>query len=437
MRLPVVNDASPDEAAESAGSIRIDCSLLIPGRGAPQDNATLVATDGKIIHIGPTASLPHKYARLPASRVATLMPGLCDAHVHYLGMTTYSVDEATTTSPALAGARCARDIAATLNAGYTFVRELAGYGAEISRAIDEGWLAGPRIASAVAILSTTAGHGDARSLPESLVHEAMCTRNLPLHIVDGVDECVKGVRTMLRRGAQCIKVATSGGVASSDDPWCQQFSLAEVKAIVDEADRWDCKVAAHCHGGRGVQVALEAGVGSIEHGTEIDDECVRMMKAQEATLVATRSILEFALAHPEAWTPEQRRKVERIAKTHWDSYTRCIEAGVKIALGTDLGVSTAKTQYNHGMNGGEFAFAVKAGLTPLEAIEAGTVNVVETLGKRAPKKGLLKVGWDADFIEVNGNPLDDIKMLAGPENVTRVWKDGVLLKSPGRPIGLA
>ena len=148
---------------------------------------------------GPSSSLPEKYACVRGTHVPTLLPGLWDAHVHFLGCTTYLVDESATTSPALAGVRSARDIVTTLNSGYTSVREMAGYGVELRQVVSEGWIPGPAIYSAVAILSPTAGHADARSVPQSQLTEARECKGLPFFTCDGEAECVKAVRTMVRR----------------------------------------------------------------------------------------------------------------------------------------------------------------------------------------------------------------------------------------------
>ena len=158
------------------------------------------------------------------------------------------------------------------------------------------------------------------------------------------------------------------------------------------------------------------------------------MLKKNVYLVPTRSIFEFGLVHPEAWTPPQRQKLHDLASQHWDSYRRAIAAGVKVALGTDLGLSAEKG-YKHGSNAGELFWAVKAGMTPLQAIEAGTANPPETLGNGAPQSGQLRAGFDADLIGMDVNPLDRIKSLAEPDRIKFVWKDGVCVKKPGSPVG--
>lgn len=361
---------------------------------------------------------------------------LMSVQVHYMGMAQPILDVVGTTSMALAGARSARDIAATLNAGFTSVREMAGYGAELSKAINEGWLAGPNIYSSVALLSQTAGHGDLHSLPLEMVQDGI-THGLPLCVCDGVDECIKGVRKQVRRGAKVIKVCATGGVLSLlDSPQCPQFSPAELEAIVQEAARTDMIVGAHCHGKRGIMAALHAGVKTIEHGSFLDKEAIDLMLEKDAMLVATRSIVEYLSAHDQDLAPAGRKKIHETDAAHKKSYAMAVKAGVKCALGTDLGMSSNAIPFNHGMDGLEFYYAVVAGMTPLQAIEAGTANAPDTLGPQAPMSGQLKEGYDADFIALSENPLDDIKVLAAVEKVTHVWKGGKLFKAPGKPVGL-
>ena len=415
---------------------RIDADLLIPGRGEPIEDASLVVKNGKIEYVGKRDHLPMPYEALTATKVPVLMPGMWDAHVHYMGGDSLRLDEVFTAPQALLGARLARDVVATLNAGFTSVRELAGFGVELSKTISAGWLPGPNIYSSVSPLSQTGGHGDAHSLPLSVVHDAI-DHGAPFGICDGVESCLKAVRTQVRRGAQVIKVCATGGVLSLlDSPNAPEFSPAELRAIVEEAARTDMIVAAHCHGKRGIMAALHAGVRTIEHGTYLDDEAISLMLEKGAMLIATRSIIEYGVNHPESMTEESYAKMLQTAEVHKKAYAKAVKAGVRVALGTDLGISSSTYQYNHGMNGGEFGHAVNAGLTPLEAIEAGTANAPETLGPRAPMTGQLKEGYDADFIALSENPLEDIWLLGKPEKVTHVWKGGKLYKEPGKVVNI-
>ena len=416
--------------------LRVDADLIIPGRGQPIKNGSMISSDGKIILVCKTDTLGPEHAKVPPITVPVLMPGMWDCHMHFMGAEKTAVDDMIMVPPAIAGARSAKDIVATLNAGFTSVRELAGYGSDLSKVISEGWLPGPNIYPAVSILSQTAGHGDAHSLPLDLLNDRM-RHGLPFYLCDGVSECIKAVRIQIRRGAKVIKVATSGGVLSIiDDPQMQKFSAKELEAIVEEATRADRIVAAHCHGRKGILAALRAGCRTIEHGSYLDQEAIELMLEMNAILVPTRSIIEYGLQHAEAFTKESYAKMVKVSEAHTKSYQLAVNAGIRIALGTDLGFSSPTIRFNHGMNGGEFRYAVDAGMTSLEAIEAGTANGPETLGLQAPKSGQLKPGYDADFIALSGNPIEDIDILADPGKVTHVWKAGNLHKSPTKPCGL-
>ena len=417
-------------------NIRIDADLLIPGRGTPLKDASCVL-DGKLIaYVGLRSDLPEEYASLSITHVPTLLPGLWDAHTHYYGARRLSIDAFYTTPPAIAGARAAHDLTATLNAGFTSVRELGGWGHQIAEAVSEGSVTGPSIYSAVSPISMTAGHGDAHGIPLPALQDAI-DHGLPLYLCDGVPECIKAVRQQLRRGASLIKVCASGGCTSQlDDPEHQQFSDAELRAMVEEAARSNRIVAAHCHGKAGIMAALRAGCKTIEHGTYLDMECVRLMREKDAMLIATRTFFEAGLQVRELWSPVSYAKLEAAAATHKAAYKMAVANGVKIALGTDLGLgglcaSPTEKVFSHGSNGKELVYAVEAGMTPLEAIEAATANAAETLGPMAPKSGQLKVGWHADLIAVKAHPLTDIEVLADVDNVSHVWRDGKLYKAPG------
>lgn len=409
----------------------IKADLLIPGRGEPLKNAALVFSHSQIEWVGSQNDIPQKYDSVTFHVVQTVMPGLWDCHIHFFGTQSASLKAIyELPSAALAGARLSRDVEATLLAGFTSVRELGGYGADISLAITEGTIIGPNIYSSVTPISMTAGHGDLHSVPMNAMLDA-CSHGIPLAICDGVDECVKTVRLMLRRGAKVIKVCATGGVTSElDDPKNRQFSDAELRAIVDEAGRASRLVAAHCHGKEGILAALRAGCKTIEHGSYLDEEVIDEMKKSDAILVATRTIAEAALTLEDAFDPISWKKVVKVSGAGRKAYRLAIEKGVTIALGTDLGLSVANSPLSHGNNGIELKWAVECGMTPLEAVEAATVTAPRTLGLQAPLSGQLKQGYDADIIALDLNPLDDIKVLSHPENIRYVWKGGKLFKHP-------
>jgi imidazolonepropionase-like amidohydrolase len=412
----------------------IKAALLIPGRGEPIKHGAVVLHEDKITWVGPQSALPLKYSALAFTEVPVLMPGLWDCHVHFFGAGSDSggsgYDAILITPAALAGARVATDLRRTLMAGFTSVREVGGYAGEIFPAVLEGSIVGPNVYSAIAPISMTGGHGDIHNLPLQTVMDANA-HGLPMAVCDGVPECIKTVRKMIRRGAKCIKVCSSGGVMSIlDDPQDAEFSPEELKAMVDEASRAKRSVAAHCHGKQGIINALNAGVKTIEHGSYMDEECVELMKEKDAIYVATALVIEEFMKDLNQLPPIQRKKLQQTAAHSRYAYSLAIRHGVKIALGTDQADSDENSWNSHGRNGKEIYYAVKAGMTPLQAIEACTATSPETLGKMAPKSGQLKEGYDADLIALLHNPLDDIELLSSGDNVTHVWKGGKLFKSP-------
>ena len=337
---PLPNHDSRVRNSEKTTEFRIDAEILIPGRGDPIQPGILIYSasetaggTGKILFVGKPEDLPQTYRKLPTQVSApVLMSGLWDCHVHFLGEARPTLEHLALLPQALAGARGARDVAATLNAGFTSVREVAGYGVELSQAVNEGWLPGPNIYSSVAAISQTAGHGDLHTMPLALIKDTI-NHGLPMCICDGVDECIKSVRLQIRRGAKVIKVCATGGVMSRiDSPTAPQFFPPELRAMVEEAARASLIVAAHCHGKAGIMAALEAGVRTIEHGSYLDKEAIDLMLDKGAMLIATRSIIAMGVDHPENMPPESYKKMLEIADDHkkayaaavWRSPCRCI-----------------------------------------------------------------------------------------------------------------
>lgn len=405
---------------------RIDADLLIPGRGEPVRQGTVVMDDGHITFAGPTADAP----ATPGARTTTapvVMPGMWECHGHFIGARSANLRDALTEPLATLGARTAADAEAALRAGFTSVREAGGVGIFLVRPIEEGTILGPTIYSAHAILSTTGGHGDIHELPVDWVHDAARAGGI-LRLCDGVAECLKAVREQLRLNARVIKVCASGGVMSEvDHPIHQQFSLEELRTIVEEAGRAERAVMAHCHGKPGIMAALEAGVRTIEHGTYLDEEACDAMIEADAILVATRFIVaKLLVVGEESGMPDYAyRKLTAIADRHAEAVALAHERGVRIALGTDIFMSGSDLPVSWGRNAMELPLLVEAGLTPLEAIECATANGPLTLGPQAPRSGVLAADHDADVITVAADPLEDITRLTDPGNVTGVWKGGV------------
>jgi imidazolonepropionase-like amidohydrolase len=406
---------------------RIEAELLIPGRGEPVRDGVVVLDGPRITYAGPAAAAPQTPGA-PVWRAAAVMPGMWDCHGHFMGARNFDLNRVTLEPPELRAARCARDLRAALDAGITSVREVGGFGVYLARAVDEGVLDGPAIYAAGAILSTTGGHGDLHSFPLAWVDDLSRHGGME-RLADGPDECAKATREQLRRNAKVIKVCASGGVLSEvDDPIHQQFTMAELRAIVEVAGLADRAVAAHCHGKPGIMAALRAGVRTIEHGTYLDDECCNAMRECGAILVPTRTIIEDMLAFRDAVPPYAMAKLEAIADIHAQAVTRAYEHGVTIAMGTDIAMTGPGLPNAWGQNGSEPGYLVKLGLTPAEAIEAATASGPLTLGPQAPRSGQLAQGYDADVITLDADPLADIGVLADPAHVTGVWTGGRQVK---------
>jgi imidazolonepropionase-like amidohydrolase len=410
-----------------AVALRIEADVLIPGRGAPVADGAVVLDGPTIAYAGPRAEAP------PADevvRVPVVMPGMWDCHTHLIGIRHVDMALALHEHAALCGARAAVDAARVLQAGFTSIREVGGFGINLATAVADGSIAGPTIYAAGAFLSQTGGHGDVHRVPLAWVHESSA-RLGKRQLCDGVPECVRAVRLQLRAGAKVIKVCASGGVLSElDDPIHQQFSDEELRAIVEEAGRAERIVAAHCHGKPGIMAALRAGVQTIEHGSYLDAEAAAAMRDAGAILVPTRFIVDRMLALTDKVPPFAAAKIVAVAERHLEAMAIAHETGVTIALGTDIGTSGPDTLVPWGMNAHELTHLVAAGLTPLEAIEAATATGPLTLGPQGPRSGLLAEGYDADVLAVAANPVDDIAVLTAPANITHVWKAGVAVKEP-------
>jgi imidazolonepropionase-like amidohydrolase len=353
-----------------------------------------------------------------------VLPGLIDSHVHL------DSDRAGNEG-LLAGFTESGELGAyetlwnahkTLSAGFTTVRNLGDPGGTLALrdAVARGWVQGPRIVDAGRSISTTSGHMDARLGVDEDLHGGIGAENL----CDGPDECRKAVRVQVGRGADVIKIATTGGVNSRIGAGLgKQMFDDEAKAIVETAQLYGKKVAVHAHGEDGIKVALRAGAHSIEHGTMMDDETIRLFKQTGAYYVPTLSTvngyLERIAKDPNAYPPEVRKKIDWRIGITGKALQRAVPAGVKIAFGTDAGVS------KHGRNADEFELMVKHGMTPATAIQAATVGAADLLGL-ANEVGTLEPGKAADLIAVAGNPLQDVTVLKRVGFVMaagRVWKD--------------
>ena len=409
---------------------RIEAGVLIPGRGEVVLDGCVVLDGAAIAYAGPAAGAPATPGA-EVLRVPAVMPGLWDCHAHFFGAKGADPVAWALEPVAVAAMRVAGDARAALDAGFTSVREVGGLGIFLARAVADGSVVGPSVYAAGTMLSPTGGHGDLHMLPDEWVCD-LARRSGLGGLCDGEPECLRAVRLQLRAGARLIKVCASGGVTSQvDDPMHQQFSDAELRAIVEEAGRAERVVAAHCHGKAGIMAALRAGVRTIEHGSYLDDEAADAMLDSGAILVPTRLICEELLAHGAAGgLPDYAyQKLVALARRHEEALELAIARGVRVALGTDIGF-TGRGLAPWGSNGAELTHLVAAGMTPLQAIEAGTATAPSTLGPQAPSSGLLAAGCDADVLGLAADPSQDVSVLADPANVTHVVRAGVLVKSP-------
>jgi imidazolonepropionase-like amidohydrolase len=405
---------------------RIEAGLLIPGRGEPVRDGVVVWDGPTITYAGPAADAPPA-GEAPSTRAAAVLPGLWDCHGHLLGWRAPDLARLPLEPVALRAARCAADLRAALDAGVTSVREVGGLGVHLARAVAEDTVAGPAIYAAGAVLSVTGGHADLHSLPLPWMAE-FCQNDGEFRLCDGADECIKAAREQLRRNARLIKVCASGGVLSEvDHPVHQQFTTAELRAVVEVAGLAERVVAAHCHGKPGIMAALEAGVRTIEHGTYLDTEACQAMRQTGAILVPTRTVITETLDGA-TLPPFAHSKLAAIADRHGQAVTLAHQQGVTIAMGTDISISGPGLANSWGRNGRELPLLAQAGLTPLEAIQAATANSPLTLGPQAPRSGQLADGYDADLITLDADPLTDITILADPAHVTGVWKGGRRVK---------
>lgn len=389
----------------------------------------MVLDGGRIDWVGPTAQAPGTGDDVAHTTVPVLLPGLWDSHVHLTGLTNTRLDDAMRVPVPVAAARAVGDAHRALRAGYTSVREVGGYGVHLARVIDEGFATGPTIYAAGDLISPTGGHADLHTYSTGCVAD-LGLRNGWLHTCDGEAEVLRAVRLQLRKNAKLVKICASGGVLTEyDHPMHQQFTDRELQLIVEEANRAERVVAAHCHGKAGILAALRAGAKTIEHGTYLDLETCQLMKEAGAMLVTTRFVKVRMLEHGRrtgmadyAW-----KKLVETADVHREAVALAIREGVAIAAGTDSLTTGQDSALPWGLHGLELALLVEAGMTPLQAIEAGTARGPEALGPQGPKSGQLAVGFDADLVALDESPLDDITILTGADHVTHVWKAGRLV----------
>ncbi|EKU83676.1 imidazolonepropionase-like amidohydrolase [Massilia sp. UYP32] len=395
--------------------------LLDVKSGRMIQNPEILVRDGKVVSLKPDAATP---PAADATRIAlpgmTLLPGLIDMHVHLDSDPTYGGYTGLEYNDRFWSALAVAHAGKTLDAGFTTVRNLGASDwndVGLGQAIAAGKVRGPRIVPAAWSFGATGGHCDSTYFPPSMEEKNKYNADSP-------DEARKSVRELRKYGAQVIKICATGGVFSRNtEPGQQQMNLAEMRAAVEEAHQWGLQVAAHAHGAAGIKDAIRAGVNTIEHASLIDDEGIALAKKHGAWLSmdiynGTYTALE---GKKNGVLEDNLRKDREVTELQRQNFKKAHAAGVKMVFGTDAGV------HPHGGNAKQFAVMVQYGMTPLQAIQAATVNAAEALARK--DIGVVEPGRYADMVAVKGDPLVDVTLLEAPAAVIQggaVVKGGAL-----------
>jgi len=407
-------------SAAFAQKTYIQCGKLIDGiSNEVQSGITIIVEANKIIDIKAGYVAGDAGDKLIFLKDKTVMPGLIDCHVHLESQgNKNSLLEGFTLTDADIAYHAAVYAKRTLLAGFTTVRDLGGSGVNISlrKAIQQGLVDGPRIITAGRAISASGGHMDnSDGFRDDAFNHKMGPDD---GVADGRDELIKAVRLQIKRGSDVIKIASTGGVLDlSENGSGAEFTIDEIKAVVETAKDYGLRVACHAHGAEGIRRAILGGVTSIEHGTFMNEEDMELAKKYGTylvpTIIAGKSVSDSAKIKG-YFPPVIARKAIEVGTQIQQTFAKAYKAGVKIAFGTDAGV------YAHGKNYMEFQYMVEAGMPPMEAIKAATTSAADLLGI-SDKTGSISKGLSADIIAVDGNPISDIKVM---KNVTFVMKEG-------------
>lgn len=398
----------------------IQCGRLIDGTSNKIQSEMTIVVEGKLI-----TDIRKGYTSGGAGdkvidlKNKTVMPGLIDCHVHLEEQgSKNSLIEGFTLTDADVAYHAQVYAKRTLMAGFTTVRDLGGTGVNISlrKAVAQGWVDGPRIITAGRAISASGGHMDnSDGFRDDAFNHKMGPDD---GVADGRDELVKAVRLQIKRGSDVIKIASTGGVLDlSENSSGAEFTIEEIKAVVETAKDYGLRVACHAHGAEGIKRAILGGVTSIEHGTFMNEEDMELAKKYGTylvpTVIAGKSVADSAKI-PGYFPPVIARKAMEVGTQIQTTFGKAYKSGVKIAFGTDAGV------YAHGKNYIEFQYMVEAGMPPMEAIKAATVNAADLLGM-SDRIGSIGQGKFADIVAVDGDPLADIKTM---KNMAFVMKEG-------------
>lgn len=413
--------------APAAQALTLDCGRLLDVRsGRWLDQVSVSVAEGRVTAVGVAADATERVDL----KAYSCLPGLIDLHTHLTDETStqaQSYKDKLDAEPADYALRSVGYAERTLLAGFTTVRDVGARDSvdvSLKRAIAGGRVRGPRMLVAGKSIATTGGHADPTNGFSRALRHALGEPGPEEGVVNGVEEARQAVRARYQQGADLIKITATGGVLSlAASGWAPQFTEDEIRAIVGTARDYGFHVAAHAHGAEGMKRAIRAGVHSIEHGTLMDEETVRLFVQHKTWYVPTLSAGRFVMAKaqlPDYYPAIVRPKALTIGPQMSDTFGRAWRAGVRIAFGTDAGV------FPHGENAGEFGYMVEAGMPALEAIRSATLKGAEVLGMQ-DRLGSVEAGYLADVIAVEGDPLKEIGAL---QRVRFVMKEGIVYRTP-------